>query len=266
MRLATNVGSAGALAVYVTLVLASCGGEGARVEGFAGPDAGSPSLPNGGPAGSGSLGGGDAAACSNGVASSGCACTQAGQTAACWTGPADKRNVGMCHDGTTQCVRNGEFTQWGPCQGEQLNCGGTGGNGAEDAGGAPDTGTGTGGMGTEDSGGPGHGSNGGEPCGCVPGSIIWCDEDCIANIYCSSHGQKNCLPDGTWGPCQETMNSIAPFACEHVGLGCASCNNGQGFYLGNCAPDFPCTIWQPSNCSVQGQVNNGVAQVTCDCH
>ena len=51
----------------------------------------------------------------------------AGQSQTCWTGPASARGVGACHDGTQACVAQtqGEITSltWGPCLGEQLDCG-----------------------------------------------------------------------------------------------------------------------------------------------
>jgi hypothetical protein len=51
-----------------------------------------------------------------------CPCTTEGKTAACWTGPANERHFGACHDGTTTCSQNGEFAAWGPCTGQQLVC------------------------------------------------------------------------------------------------------------------------------------------------
>ncbi len=60
--------------------------------------------------------------------SPGCSCTPSvgdggAETVGCWTGPPSMRNVGACHDGTEQCVQTGESAQWGPCQGEQTDCG-----------------------------------------------------------------------------------------------------------------------------------------------
>ncbi|HMI94420.1 MAG TPA: hypothetical protein VK509_23770, partial [Polyangiales bacterium] len=52
----------------------------------------------------------------------GCPC-QAGETAACWTGPAADRNIRKCHDGLQICAASGEFASWGPCMGEELSCG-----------------------------------------------------------------------------------------------------------------------------------------------
>jgi alpha-tubulin suppressor-like RCC1 family protein len=60
--------------------------------------------------------------CSNDNAVRGCACPSVGATAACWTGPASQRGAPGCHDGVAQCTQQGEFTAWGPCQGEKLDC------------------------------------------------------------------------------------------------------------------------------------------------
>ena len=48
---------------------------------------------------------------------SGCNCSAAGTTRACYTGPASTRNVGLCTDGTQTCVAQSEFATWGPCTG-----------------------------------------------------------------------------------------------------------------------------------------------------
>jgi hypothetical protein len=135
-------------AILVAAIALGCGGTGDR--GDLGGGAGDASSgPSGADAGR-SLGGGDAGTCSGNAP--GCACATAGQTASCWTGPANMRNVGACHDGTAQCVMSGEFARWGPCTGQELVCGGGGGGGNEDSGGP-----GSGGGGSEDSGGSGGG-------------------------------------------------------------------------------------------------------------
>src|SRR5579859_1930200 len=59
--------------------------------------------------------------CSAGA--TGCPCTSPGATEACWTGPPSNRHVGACKDGTQTCQRQGEFSTWGPCVGEVLQCG-----------------------------------------------------------------------------------------------------------------------------------------------
>jgi hypothetical protein len=104
----------------------------------------------------------------------GCACED-GAAAACWTGPLATRNTGACHDGMQKCI-GAEFG-WGPCVGEEQNCGD-----AADAG-EPDA---------------GH-----PACPCVPGAMVYCDEDCTVNIMCIPWSNKVCLPNGTWGPCRE---------------------------------------------------------------
>lgn len=111
----------------------------------------------------GSFGHGDAAgSCSANPVAEGCPCSHPGQASPCWTGPANQRHVGACHDGTAQCVASGEFDYWGSCQGEQLDCGTTG---SPDAGAAGEGGTGDIG---EDSGGTGSTGDG----ECVPANVV----------------------------------------------------------------------------------------------
>jgi hypothetical protein len=98
---------------------------------------------------------------------------------ACWSGPIGLRNVGDCHDGVHECIVGEEFSHWGPCVGEQRDCG------------------------TRDAGPPAPPPG---DCPCVPGAVIGCDEDCSVGIICSATAEKSCLPDGTWGPCRETVD------------------------------------------------------------
>jgi hypothetical protein len=254
--------------------VAACGGAGggnpfgtgdpdASIGSSSGSGASSPGTP-------GSFGGDDAASC-NAAGVEGCACSSPGQSVACWTGPASQRNVGMCHDGTSQCIQQGEFAQWGPCNGQQLDCGsGTGGGGSEDAGGP-----GTGGGGSEDAGGPGTGGGGHEPggcgqtlCACIPGSVIDCDEDCTGNVYCSSSAQKTCLPDGTWGACHE-VTTKQPTSCTSIGVGCSqspSCGNGSGVYYGDCSKVFQCSIGPVGSSSGSATCSgSGTCVVQCNC-
>src|SRR5262245_20683217 len=57
----------------------------------------------------------------------GCDCPMAGMTAPCWPGKRKNRNRGICHDGTTTCILQGENDlKWGPCIGYQLPTGTTG--------------------------------------------------------------------------------------------------------------------------------------------
>jgi hypothetical protein len=195
----------------------------------------------------------DAAACSaNSVDhASGCSCAQADRTASCWTGSPEQRHLGKCHDGTQVCAGHGEFLTWGPCSGEEHDCG------EVDAGKpAPDGG-----------------------CGCVPGAVIECDEDCAVGLFCSITASKTCQPDGTWGPCRETGSpgvisiggllgdsglgglaaaafcpgdsGLVPIsspglpgdtACRNVYHGCCPSSESayEGMYTGDCSSKFTC--------------------------
>lgn len=122
-------------------------------------------------------------------AAEGCSCSEPGATRACWTGPVERRGTGECHDGQQTCNAQGaEFTTWGPCEGQQLDCG------------IVDAGTPT-------------------DCGCIPGSMVACDEDCSASIFCSATAAKTCLPDGTWSACRETVDNSAAQAAEAAFFG-----------------------------------------------
>ena len=51
----------------------------------------------------------------------GCSCSELGKTAACWTGLRKNRNLGICKDGQTTCIRRNENSYvWGPCEGQVL--------------------------------------------------------------------------------------------------------------------------------------------------
>ena len=51
----------------------------------------------------------------------GCPCTTEGEQKPCWPGLRANRGLGICQDGATTCVRNGEFGYiWGACQGYVL--------------------------------------------------------------------------------------------------------------------------------------------------
>jgi hypothetical protein len=157
--------------------------------------------------------GADSLACSANLAfhPKGCLCN-AGSTASCWTGLADRRNVGGCHDGVQECQNQGEFAVWGACEGEVRDCP------------AP----------VEDAGVPGD-------CGCKPGAKILCSEDCAQLIICSLTGTKTCGPDGKWGSCREEFLE----GLENVSL-CKnlyySCIPGQedGLFVGDCDDSFTC--------------------------
>jgi len=156
----------------------------------------------------------------------GCSC-QAGETAACWTGPAADRNMGKCHDGLQICAVNAEFATWGPCTGEQLDCG------------EPDAG-----VPPPDAGTPPPPSMG---CDCIPGAVIQCSEDCSVGIICSLTATKTCLPDRTWSTCSEgaaVTLDLPGFQCRNMLHGCLAEDGspqGQGeIYVGDCSSQFTC--------------------------
>src|SRR5450432_1131518 len=47
----------------------------------------------------------------------GCTCPTPDATQACYTGDPKTRHVGNCTDGKQPCVKQGEFSSWGPCTG-----------------------------------------------------------------------------------------------------------------------------------------------------
>ncbi|HKU45058.1 MAG TPA: hypothetical protein VJR89_43160 [Polyangiales bacterium] len=153
----------------------------------------------------------------------GCPC-RAGETAACWTGPAADRNVGMCHDGLQICTGGSEFASWGPCMGEQKMC-------ETDAGVPPPP--------------PPPGD-----CPCVPGAVIQCSEDCSVGIICSLTATKTCLPDGTWSTCREDLGvelDLPGIQCRNMLHGCfnlltpdmPAASDGE-LYVGDCSKQFKC--------------------------
>ena len=73
---------------------------------------------------------------------------------------------------------------WGECESQELDCGLT----------LPDAGTPPAQTG----------------CGCIPGSVIKCDDDCSTGIFCILTAEKVCLPDGTWSVCRETGRQPPP--------------------------------------------------------
>jgi hypothetical protein len=140
----------------------------------------------------------------------GCPCTP-GETAACWTGPNNERNVGDCRDGLQQCETSGEFSQWGACEGQVLDCGSPPPPPADD-------------------------------CPCVPGQVIGCDEDCSALVFCAPSSTKLCQPDGKFGPCREALLPTADtnlLGCINVFHGCLP-ENPDGVYSGDCSKAFSC--------------------------
>jgi hypothetical protein len=140
----------------------------------------------------------------------GCEC-EPGQKVGCWTGKPGDRLRGECHDGVQTCEGTGEFGTWGPCEDEQQDCG-------------------------EGDAGPPS-----DECGCVPGTIITCSEDCSELIICSLTGTKVCQPDGTWSRCREGNldNLVNTNLCRNVFFGCLAQNFG-GVFLGACDDAFTC--------------------------
>jgi len=141
----------------------------------------------------------------------GCPC-ELGETQACWTGPGVNRYLRDCKDGTQTCQPAGEFGTWGPCEGQVLDCGEP----------PPDP----------------------EVCQCIPGTVIGCDEDCEAFVLCMPFASKECQPDGTWGPCRETLlpnedSKALGIDCFNLFHGCFA-ENPDGNYTGDCSNAFTC--------------------------
>jgi hypothetical protein len=141
----------------------------------------------------------------------GCACG-GGEKAACWTGPADRRMVGKCRDGMQTCQATLEFGVWGPCEGEVLDCG-------EPPPPPPPK----------------------QECGCKPGAIVGCDEDCTAFVFCAPFSTKVCQPDGKWGPCRESLLPTLEDTngCLNVFNGCLP-GSLDGVFIGDCGKVFTC--------------------------
>lgn len=217
------------LAPLAVLIVVSCAATNAADNLSGGADAGTVDASvDGGKAGTQFGGDGSAYTAVN---PQGAACHKAGQTAACWTGPAAKRNMGGCHDGMTTCVANGEFATWGPCIGEVTTCSdsGTGGFGAEDSGGQ-----GTGGGGAEDSGvetGPGSGGGGLEGCMLADTKTFLCPAGTYGQFQNDAGpSPSNPLGDPYWccpctaSDCGDPTKPACCLASVCAGAGaCASC-------------------------------------------
>jgi hypothetical protein len=245
----------GVVGVLVGLTVASCSGtNGVRIaksQETAAADSGT--------SGAGSLQdqSPDAGSCSASEPGQGCPCAMAGDTVACWTGPADQRNVGACHDGTRHCMNYGEFLQWSGCGGQQLNCGGAGAGSGSSGGGAPVASGDAGSMApvaTGDAGGkpPAPTAEGdGGMCSasspeCIPGTTRYCDD---GSCY---WGTETCGPDGNWdGDCEDTPGNQGPSGCQGIsydenccvqsGACCAHAVGGDnGGSVGSCGGVAPC--------------------------
>jgi hypothetical protein len=77
----------------------------------------------------------------------------------------------------------------------------------------------------------------------VPGAVIGCDEDCEAVVICAPFSTKECQPDGTFGPCREsltpTTGSAGVGGCMNWYHGCLP-GNPEGTYMGDCSSKFTC--------------------------
>jgi hypothetical protein len=148
----------------------------------------------------------------------GCACS--GTKRACWSVPGAQRNANGCTDGTQTCTGSGEFATWGACTGE-VTCGGAS-SGGSSSGGASSGGASSGGS-----------SSGGAPppanCECFPNSVRWCDTP----IGCE-WGQQTCMPDGSWGKCNETP--LRPAGCNNPGD--ATYDQACCLSAGQCCQDY----------------------------
>ena len=70
--------------------------------------------------GGGAHGDGGGGSCADPGNLAGCGCDTPGAMRACYTGSADTRGKGTCHDGMQACIAGGEFSAWGPCTGDAL--------------------------------------------------------------------------------------------------------------------------------------------------
>ena len=207
--------------------------------------------------------------CGTNPTNPGCACSSAGQSASCWTGPANMRGVGACHDGTAQCLQAGGVHRPVGSVPKKAAARLRGGDHVELAV-APNRGRRrngprrrrrgrrrrhrqlTGRRKFEDGGGIEQGKGRrrtlfGCTCSdadmhaCSPGAVIGCDNDCSANLYCAIDAFQECLPNGSWGPCHEIAGMNTGLSgCWHDQGNCSDCNNGGGQYLGDCSGVVEC--------------------------
>jgi len=190
----------------------------------------------------------------DGVVDEGCECVL-GETRPCWTGTEETRNIGACRDGTQVCAGGMYSTSWYTCWGSVLpeeevcdgaededcdgladvedpdccqmwpedcmNCSDDNCDGLIDAT-DPDC--------FDETIPEGH-------CGCcVPGTYRWCDYI----LFCS-WGRQQCLPDGTWGNCDET--SAIPEGCGGYSYDATCC-----MLSGDCCQLSPFSEEPSGNC------------------
>jgi hypothetical protein len=192
-----------AVAFISTLVFSACG-SGAPVDNTGGGSGSGASSGSSSGSGSGSgLFGTDAAASET--------CSQAGQTQTCWTGDPSKRGVGACHGGVQQCIAqgSGETTAfaWGPCTGEQTDCG------SGDAGG---------GRSGTDACVPTTCADLGANCGSA-------DDGCGGRLECGAcPSGQTCSSPGKGGGNVCTTTCVPPKTCADLGANCGSADDGCG--------------------------------------
>jgi hypothetical protein len=133
-----------------------------------------------------------------GTLNPGCDCL-IGQSQACYTGPANTRNKGVCHDGSQICVAVTGGSTWAACQGDRL----------------PET---------EQCDNQDHDCNGvpnDPPGGCV--CSVGQTQPCYTGpagteaLGTCHSGTQECIVSGSssqWGPCQNEVKPI-PNDCDH---------------------------------------------------
>lgn len=157
----------------------------------------------------------------NGLIDEGCPCA-AGKSQACWSGPPMRRGVGICRDGVQICEEFGEFSSWGPCQGEVLPAAEIAGNGID-----------------EDC----DGSDPGGGCNAAPedcknnqdddcdGLIDCSDPDCASSCTSCLPSETNCS-NGADDDCDGFIDCVDPDCASTTG--CAPPPPPPG-----CVPEFP---------------------------
>lgn len=153
----------------------------------------------------------------NGLVDEGCVCS-AGATQACWSGPAERRNVGQCKDGVQGCQNYGEFASWGQCVGEVLPSVEVPGNGIdEDCDG-------------DDPGGP-----------CVPTSTY---ESCSSGKDDDCNGLQDCQDPACASVCncvQENCGDGQDNDCDNQ----VDCKDADCVQATGCIPVTGCTAQFP---------------------
>jgi hypothetical protein len=177
---------------------------------------------------------------------SGCNCPSIGGTRACYTGPANTRNVGLCKDGSQTCVAHNEFGTWGPCTGAVTP--------------APEVCDGT----------VDRNCNGQTGCNdptCVPTPLCntGCTDGQTRSCYTGPSGTENvgACKDGTetcvggqWGACTGETLPKAESCCDPGDL---NCNGLSGCYdLFSCIAASCCQ----SSCDAGGAVDPGCVCMT----